>query len=330
MTVRTILILTAGLLVIASTASFAQSQRPVPRPLEISTQEQQKPTSNDQHPTSTHATSDNPAIQIDRNVDAKETKASTDDYRTKHDDKASADWYIMIATCVLAACAIVQFIAMVLQYLAMRKQAASLQETVQAAKDASEDTQRSIAQAQRSADAMQEVANTMIRSTETTREISARQENFGKMQLRAYLTVHAGQSAIQNREAGVRYGIQMVVRNAGHTPAHEVRFAIKLSVMSSPLPIDADLSIGQNPESVVGHVPFGEQFLITALLDEFLEDDTVQDISERGGKKLYVYGTVWYKDAFGESHHTNFCQSVWWDKETKLFTNFVSHHNDAT
>lgn len=225
-------------------ASLAQSQGPTPGPHEIGAQKQQETTSNKQNPNSTNSVSGNSTIQIDRNIDAKKTNASSADYTTKQGDDTSTNWYIMLATWVLAGCAAVQIVAMILQYCTMRKQAISLQQTVQSAREAAEDTQRLIAQATRSADATQMAAKAARKSADSLQATE-----------RAYLFVNINlKGSPLNDDPGenAQIPIEIYVRNLGKTPAILVSLFIYPEVSNiHPSQITRHLSEYEIPPGVV-------------------------------------------------------------------------------
>jgi hypothetical protein len=47
-------------------------------------------------------------------------------------------------------------------------------------------------------------------------------------------------------------------------------------------------------------------------------------------KKMYVFGTIYYRDAFGEERRTNFCQYGMWEINGRLSVRNTERHNDAT
>jgi hypothetical protein len=61
--------------------------------------------------------------------------------------------------------------------------------------------------------------------------------------------------------------------------------------------------------------------------DRFYSIEEVIEIMLRGGYALYVYGTVFYKDTFGEMRETEFCYHfVWGSKGIPMWM----HHSEHT
>ena len=199
------------------------------------------------------------------------------------------------------------------------------------------DMAKSIAEASRSAAAMERVASslaetaaTTVETARVTREISERQAQVLPMQLRAYVSVLLGGIIPQNRETNYRYEVQMWLVNTGHTPAHAIRFASRLQIFPFPLPDDVDLTLTAGKLDAAGHVNTGQRFFFRTVLDNLISDEEINEIMRGNIRKLYVYGTVFYRDSFNEEHYTNFCQFGVWDVAGNFSTINTTRHNDAT
>jgi len=49
-----------------------------------------------------------------------------------------------------------------------------------------------------------------------------------------------------------------------------------------------------------------------AIVDDYVDDELVDDFKIGKGKALHVWGTVYYEDIFGVAHETEFCQCLTW------------------
>ena len=78
------------------------------------------------------------------------------------------------------------------------------------AQDQSRDMKTSIDQAIRSADAMESIAKLTGENVERRKEVFARQEQFGKMNLRAYISITPGACFPQDRVSNLNISISDV------------------------------------------------------------------------------------------------------------------------
>lgn len=167
-------------------------------------------------------------------------------------------------------------------------------------------------------------------SSEATKKIVSTMEANARMQLRAYLSVAPLACVPQDKTTGWKHEVRMIIHNTGYTPAHTVNFSICARVMDFPLPDDFELSLPIQEHTAAGHIAHGQQFFIVASLEDFISDQKLEEIVKGNGQKLYVYGTVKYKDVFGEEHYTNFCQFGVWDVKGNFGTRNIFRHNDAS
>ncbi len=298
--------------------SFAQSQPPPSTPFKMSQEEQNKTTPKQTKGNNKERVSDSLSSPV-LTIHTPSPDPKSGDQAQGSDEKPNA-WTLFNLMLVFF-----NGLLAIFTFLLWR----STHKLWKASQNQSVEMRQSIAEAVRSADAIQQVALSMAQSIQTTKEISARQERFGKMQLRAYVSINLFGYVKQDRESNYKYEIRMLIRNTGHTPAHEVKFAIRVAIMPFPLPEEIDVSLPMS-QNTGGHIASGQQHIIAASLDSLISDEEVQEITHGKNRKLYVFGTVWYQDAFGEPHYTNFCQWGLWDIKGNLTTINVPRHNEAT
>jgi hypothetical protein len=213
----------------------------------------------------------------------------------------------------------------------MRKQAEHLKNSVDAAKEAADDFKLSIAEAVRSADAMQRIADSTVENVRQLKEVFAMQRNTFELQLRAYLVFSPRMYVAQDRGQGLRYRVDMFITNVGHTPARGVKCAIRVLPLDYPIPADFDPAVSLNPiqKTNLGDIGANQRPFISAYFSDFVSDEDAKEIADAIRRRLYVFGTIWYKDAFDNPRHTNFCGSVtYFGKELAVWT--TDRHNDAT
>jgi hypothetical protein len=199
------------------------------------------------------------------------------------------------------------------------------------------DMRASITEAGRAAGAMEKVARPLaetaasaLENTAIVKEMSERQARLASMQLRAYVSVLVGNCIPQDRTTGWRYEVRMIVTNTGHTPAHAVTVTARLEILPFPLPDDIDLNVPIGLQEESSHINTGQQRFFRRWLNDLIPDEEINEIMRGSIRKLYIYGSIFYRDAFGEAHSTNFCQFAMWDIAGNFSTMNTNRHNDAT
>jgi hypothetical protein len=225
----------------------------------------------------------------------------------------------------------VQTFIFALQLFVFRDQAKKLRQTVEAAKEQSADTKRSIEQSTRAANAMEEFS----KSAERGSKAAAQSVVLVAKQMRAYLSVRIDGGFYQDRGANFRFEVRPMLINTGLTPALRVGYAARADVLSFPLEDGFVFPALGQPQSVFGLLAPQQNFIMNAYVDrDYFDDAEAEDIKRGRGKRVYMWGTITYEDVFGETRHTNFCQSIFWirfkDESERIFGNYVDRHNDAS
>ena len=70
-------------------------------------------------------------------------------------------------------------------------------------------------------------------------------------------------------------------------------------------------------------------FFLLVLLTVFILRVMLSEVSSGLHKRLYIYGTVKYEDAFGTRRQTRFCQAIIWLKNDTFMGLNTSKYNDA-
>ena len=224
---------------------------------------------------------------------------------------------LVLATAVLAIIGFFQLIVFGLQ-------ARRLRQTVEAGAEQSRAMERSIAEANRLASAMENVAKDIAVSSKAAAESVIAVRERTAQQMRAYLCVIVGSGTFQDRANNLKFVASPTLINCGHTPAYKVSYKAKAAILPVPLPDEA-----------VGGSVLGPQQNATlhGIVDDFCADEEVEDIKVGAqGKVLYIWGIVNYKDVFGESHFTKFCQTVNFIRigaENKVTGFYIARHDEA-
>ena len=215
----------------------------------------------------------------------------------------------------------------------------NLEAWMQAASSRKE-TEAALAHAGRSADAMAKVAKTLqdqaklvAESAETNKRIADAQQTFAVMQLRAYLSVVVGAAIYQEKGRNLRFEAKPQIINSGSTAAKALSYSIKAAILPYPPPDDIEWDLPP-VTGKQGFIPPHQDRIITAVVNDFIDDERVRPAMVRQGYGLYVWGKVIYKDAFDNDRETNFGQSLYWitDSEGKMtiMGEYIPGRNDAT
>jgi hypothetical protein len=154
-------------------------------------------------------------------------------------------------------------------------------------------------------------------------------EDTAERQLRAYAQVTDLRFVPPQATSAQPLSVGYRISNTGQTPAYQVAPAFGLNPYQpdfkpgTALPIKPDGGGGEKSRSTLGpgqHQGGSCSRLIT---------DAELAAIRRGEQRLYLYGTVWYEDAFKTQRHTNFCCLVALDNDTWT-SRLTEQGNDAT
>jgi len=160
-------------------------------------------------------------------------------------------------------------------------------------------------------------------------------EDSSKRELRAYLAVAIGEALYQERRvrplSDLRFEARPLLINTGRTPAHKIKFKARAAILPVPLPANTNLPEIHDFDQSDAMLSANQSANMFAVVDGFCGDDEVDVIKDgSSGKGLYVWGLVTYEDIFGISHHTRFCQHVYWTMSGQIRGIYVPGKNDAT
>lgn len=181
------------------------------------------------------------------------------------------------------------------------------------ARESKGDTATALKHAETSAKAMERVADSMKINAKKVAESVKNQELFGRMQMRAYVSVLT--DGIPQDENHI-FEARPIIRNTGHTPAHSVKWRIKADILPFPLPDDFAFPL---PDDAPGQGILNPQQtgFMSAFLDGFenqrVPEADVEAIKRCNGRAFYTWGIVTYRDAFGVNRHTKFAYLMTWN-----------------
>ena len=156
----------------------------------------------------------------------------------------------------------------------------------------------------------------------------ARESNEAR--LRAYVVTMVGSQFRQGAAKGLRFEFRPGMLNTGQTPAYEVRTIARIRFMSLTEAAAFDFTVA-DPAGTISAVTLGprQDRFVQAILDRRLSKAELREF-QRLQKSLFVYGTTWYRDAFGKPRYTNFCFAVsWWNKKGPPLWITVFRHSDS-
>jgi hypothetical protein len=119
-------------------------------------------------------------------------------------------------------------------------------------------------------------------------------------QLRAYVSVP--KSRLLNLTGPGLAQSHVIIRNAGQTPAYNLRHVGGLAL--GPIPPNVGADEFRGPTTVAVLAPGDQVEQITAAGRELTDDD--RNELRSGAKSIHVYGDIRYKDAFGHERFTRY------------------------
>lgn len=151
-----------------------------------------------------------------------------------------------------------------------------------------------------------------------------------EQQLRAYVSVEGGGVSDQDTATGTPYQVEIIMVNRGQTPAYDVEYRSNCAVRGWPPAENMNLELPEilphRSRNVLG--PSGST-VIYAFADRFVTEIEVAQIRAGRPLRLYFWGIVTYRDAFGQARETKFCRSLVWSSG-KISSLPTREHNGAT
>src|ERR1700688_3310189 len=102
-----------------------------------------------------------------------------------------------------------------------------------------------------------------------------------------------------------------------------------------PFPLPDSVTLKPPEDTFRASLVLGPQqnIVLNAMVETMFDDEIAEEIKRGKDQRVYIWGTVTYTDAFGETHQTNFCHSIFWmyfEGNEMLGGNYTNRHNDAT
>ena len=197
----------------------------------------------------------------------------------------------------------------------------------------SKSMQQSVGEAARLASAMEVVSKEIAISSKAAMDSVAALKDRTARQMRAYLQVTMNGATYQERAKNLRFAVNPVIANIGHTPANSVRHKCKAAILPFPFTADDfDFSIGGNWTGGTSMAP-NQTAIFHAIVEDFCDDAEVEEIKKGTGKRgLFVWGNFEYTDIFEEIRTTTFCHQMYWeevgDGKSQILGWFIPKYNE--
>jgi hypothetical protein len=195
----------------------------------------------------------------------------------------------------------------------------------------------SINEASRSATAMEKVANAMAENAESVktsvtmqREIADRQKLITELQSRAYLSIVLMGVVPQNSDTGYRYEPRLAIVNNGSTPAYDVSFRASSDLCHFPLAPDFAFPLPEAvPTRSISVIGPHQNKILTVPVPRIYSEQEVQALKLGITQRIFAWGVVAYRDAFGLDRRVRFCQSFVCLANDNVMGFDTNRHNDA-
>jgi hypothetical protein len=237
----------------------------------------------------------------------------------------SHEWWLVVLTGILAA------ITGALAWYTARLYRATVHLGADAKTTANEHGSKmveSIAEASRAATAQEGIAKATI-------ENALLMQGVMHKQMRAYVSVEFAGAIYQDEN--LRFQLDVSLTNSGFTPAKEIGYVISADLLPELPDNFAFPHLGPRQNNDATLAP-RQSFTVPGTVRHRIPPEEADQVMRGEGRRLYAWGTVYYKDIFGNAWTTDFCQSVtfrkWVDTEGKdrVSTPNVYHptHNSST
>ena len=117
--------------------------------------------------------------------------------------------------------------------------------------------------------------------------------------------------------------------NDGNTPAYQVTYRTAADVLPHPLRDDFEFPLPTVvPTRSVSTIGPRHHKIISAIVPKIYSDPEALQIKIGIGQRIYMWGEVSHKDAFGIDRRLRFSQSLMWMAEDKIMAYDTTHYNE--
>ncbi len=98
----------------------------------------------------------------------------------------------------------------------------------------------------------------------------------------------------QERSKKLRFEVKPLLINTGLTPAFKIRYTANAGGFPFPLLDDFEFPPLNPPRAAFGILGSQQNFVTNAIVQDFVPDDEVDAVKHGIGKRIYIWGTVYY------------------------------------
>jgi hypothetical protein len=147
-----------------------------------------------------------------------------------------------------------------------------------------------------------------------------------KRQLRSYVGISPGDVTLQEGTPAV---VVINFKNFGQTPAYSVTLHGRAEQLPYPLPTSFVFP-DYSPQSILAEqltVYPQSQYSANGETPSPMSSEQILAVREGKTTRIYAFGTVFYKDIFGDTHSTDFCYNVIFKEGYENGAEFCPRHN---
>jgi hypothetical protein len=149
-----------------------------------------------------------------------------------------------------------------------------------------------------------------------------------KRQLRAY--AFAKPISITDFSTSTHPSTQVIFKNSGQTPAYHLTGSTAVYPSSYPLSVPIPSGTRESTPLEATLNPAAENDIGGSdTMQRPITPDEANAIRDGKTMRMYVYGSINYRDVFGDVHYSNFCFSFWGDGPKLTLWTYCPQHNDA-
>src|SRR5579872_5099064 len=163
----------------------------------------------------------------------------------------------------------------------------------------------------------------------STRALVKESKDSSKKSLRAYVVAKVRDIELEGPENAIYVALSIEIKNTGQTPAHDLTIVSRTRVLPHPIRMPFDFTLVSGPDPSVSVLGANEPWESISVPDDPLSGDewmVAQD--PESGFRIYTWGTVTYRDVYGDIWHTNFCSSMF-RQRNEWIAHASEHWNDA-
>jgi hypothetical protein len=148
-------------------------------------------------------------------------------------------------------------------------------------------------------------------------------------QLRAYISIKKGNEFRQGGVKGLKFEFRPIIFNSGQTPAYDMYAVSFIKFMSLQEATTYDFNVPPLIATAIMTLGPREDRFTHVIFDRKLTRQELRQFRLLT-HNFFIYGTIYYRDAFKRQRYTNYCYSIaWWGKRSSAIWHTGTYHNDS-